>query len=296
MKASWRFCSRLYPEKDLEETVDFIRYLSEFYRDTFTSNLKSTYSELVIFLLTPLAPIVMAECNIPDWMKAVDLIFQKSLKMMTKGRSHGFLLATSAICVGKRDYFLSKWTVLLEIMTSKLRDKTLRVTLLTCLTRLVWTYLYRCSEAITTTHARLDAIVKIIFPSKKLYPSDVPLDSFVLLLHYILGRHWEYGFRLIWTLLNGDSSFTHYDHLTAERISIALRSFSSFLSCIGTGAAENYKPPFPWDMYKLPTGADFPSNYLYTNGYKFLSSNQMLKVSNKYEEAIQKVNRVLGKL
>lgn len=76
---------RLYPENHLDETVDFIKYLSEFYRDVFSSGLKSVYFELLIYLLTPLSPIVVAEVNIPDWMRACENIYGKSQKMISKG-------------------------------------------------------------------------------------------------------------------------------------------------------------------------------------------------------------------
>lgn len=58
--------------------------------------------------------------------------------------------------------------------------------------RLLWVYLYRCSESLTSTRKRLDPHLKSFFQSG-LYPSDLPIEPFVQILHYVMARQLDYG-------------------------------------------------------------------------------------------------------
>ena len=283
---------KLYPEEHLEETVDFIRYMAELYRDSFNSGLKTCYSDLMINLLTPLAPIVSAECNIPEWGKAMEILLGTCQKAIGKGKSYGFLLATAILCVSRRDYFLQKMPGMIETAVPRLKDKVLKSTSFLCIIRLVWVHLHRCTEAITTTYQRLDGIVKLVYPNKKINPADFPLDYFCLLNRMVLHKHWEYGSKLLWTLANGDATFTQMEHLQPERISISIRSLTEFIVI----DQNVLKVGFPCDWECLPSGDAYPDANLFTNAAPVKLSNSATAIPERVKPLALKFNALLGKV
>lgn len=71
----------------------------------------------------------------------------------------------------------------------------MRAFVLNGIMRLIWTYLYRCQESASTTHIRLDNILKHFFPPHRLtvFPSDDALPALIHILHFIVARHFDYG-------------------------------------------------------------------------------------------------------
>lgn len=57
-----------------------------------------------------------AEVNIPSWMKAIEVIYTKATKMSAKPRHLLVVtpLIASCLCVSKRDFFLGKWSPMVE--------------------------------------------------------------------------------------------------------------------------------------------------------------------------------------
>ncbi|KAI8365932.1 cell morphogenesis protein N-terminal, partial [Radiomyces spectabilis] len=155
----------------------------------------------------------VAEVNFPAWAKAVDLVYPRALKMILKPRHTlaGYPLVTTLICVSRKDFFLNNW---LSIVDSYLffffllsygctfyshflryrnfanQDKYTRQLALGCLSRLTWTYLFRCTESTSATFKRLDNIIKTIFPPfrRAIYPSETPLEHFILISYFALMR------------------------------------------------------------------------------------------------------------
>ena len=71
----------------------------------------------------------------------------------------------------------------------------MRVFVLNGMVRLIWTYLYRCQESASTTHMRLDNVLKHFFPPHRLYifPSDDAETALIHIVHFIIARHFDYG-------------------------------------------------------------------------------------------------------
>jgi hypothetical protein len=135
------------------------------------------------------------------------------------------------LCVSKKDYFLAKWFPFAELCLQKLKDRSSRISIFNCILQLVWVYTYRCSEAISTTHKRLDAIVKIFFPpgKKYIFPTETSFSCFISFVHIVGIRHLEYTFNsIIYYLLNIETPPT-IDNISPERIIIAIKSFTFIL-------------------------------------------------------------------
>ncbi|KAI9268780.1 cell morphogenesis protein N-terminal, partial [Sporodiniella umbellata] len=150
----------------------------------------------------------VAEVNFPSWAKAIDLMYPRALKMTLKPRdtSAGYPLITTLLCVSRKDFFAANWLPVLESCYQKLnkvcilsffflavnpfQDKHTRLLVLGCISRLVWTYLFRCTESTSVTYKKLDNIIKTLFPPfrRAVYPSDTPLDHLVLITYFSLMR------------------------------------------------------------------------------------------------------------
>ncbi|KAI8331443.1 cell morphogenesis protein N-terminal, partial [Choanephora cucurbitarum] len=134
-----------------------------------------------------------AEVNFPSWAKAVDLMYPRALKMTLKPRHilAGYPLVTTLLCVSRKEFFTANWTSVLESCFQKFsKDKYTRSMALGCISRLTWTYLFRCVESTPNTFKRLDTIIKTIFPPyrRAVHPSDTPLDHFILITYFALMR------------------------------------------------------------------------------------------------------------
>ena len=159
-------------------------------------------------------------------------------------------LAVTLLCVSPRDYFAAKWWDLCEPILFKLRDKQLKNVALACIARLVWCYVFRCSEPTTNMARKLDVIIRTLFPSgkKAVVPSDTPLETFIQLVRFIGAKHHDYTYKMILhPLLNGDiisksSGLISVEWLQPERMTIAIRSYLAILSDIENKVLT---PPFP---------------------------------------------------
>ncbi|KAI8991092.1 cell morphogenesis protein N-terminal, partial [Mycotypha africana] len=147
--------------------------------------------------------VAVAEVNMPAWANAVDLMYPRALKMTLKPRDMlaGYPLVTTLLCVSRKDYFAANWVSFLEscyqkfskVKEENIQDKYTRLVTLGCVSRLLWTYLFRCTESVSVTYKKVDSIIKTIFPPfrRAIYPSDTPLDHFILITYFSLMRDVE---------------------------------------------------------------------------------------------------------
>ena len=132
--------------------------------------------------------------------------------------------------------------------------------------RLIWTYLYRCQEPSSTTNAKLDTLLKHFFPSKGLsvFPPDENLEPIILIMHYILSRHFEYGRDFCLELIQEpqirNAQSTNIPQLLApERMTTSIRAILLSLHAI-----EREEPTPTWpsssDFSVVPSWDDYPSS------------------------------------
>lgn len=137
--------------------------------------------------------------------------------------------------------------------------------------RLVWVYLNRCTEESSAGITKnLDSIVQVMFPARQrlLNPSDVSLDVFTAILHFILVRQFDYGRELVFQLLSEDrygeggraSSTAVSDYLSnPERMTVAIRAVLLTLQAL---EKDIRTPSFPTscDFSATKYGTDYPSS------------------------------------
>ncbi|PKK71853.1 hypothetical protein RhiirC2_743771 [Rhizophagus irregularis] len=241
---------RIYPSEELEETAEFLQSLAGFLKSAHGVRIKHAYADLFVRLLMPIAGIAESEVNVPAWVKAVEMIYPKAWKMTVKPRHLrvAYPLFTTLLCVSQRDYFLARLNECLSSCYARFKDKSLRQVAMSCVIRLLWTYLYRCYEGTSSTYKRLEEIIKVIFPPgrRSIVPSETNLDLFVQFVQFIGMKHYEFCMKhLIFVLMNSDiltSSKISIDYIMSDRMRIGIRSFMLLLSNIQSSES---KPTFP---------------------------------------------------
>ncbi|KAF9255503.1 hypothetical protein L218DRAFT_912242 [Marasmius fiardii PR-910] len=203
---------KVWPPEAFEDGAEFMESLSKSFAHAHGHRLKSAFAETLVGILHPIGQTAQAETNNPMWAKAIESIYPKAREMSTKPRywNVAFPLLITSLCVSPEVYFRKYWGGCFESVVGKLKEKSLRTPLLNGLTRLIWTYLYRCPESVSTTATKLDSILKHFFPPNRLgvYPSSNAgsygtgggdeshlggLEPFILIVHFVLSRHFEYG-------------------------------------------------------------------------------------------------------
>ena len=132
--------------------------------------------------------------------------------------------------------------------------------------RLLWTYLYRCHEPMSTTSSKIDAVMKHFFPPNRLIvtPHDELLHPFVYIVHFVLSRHFDTGNELCLDLLqervvNSLQSGQLIQGIVPERITIATNAILLSLHLI---EREEPVPSWPssFDFANMPSWEDYPSS------------------------------------
>ncbi|KAI5120892.1 hypothetical protein M0805_002992 [Coniferiporia weirii] len=257
---------KVWPPEAFEEGAEFMEALSKRFEHAHGYRLKIAFAEVLQRLLHPIGKTAQAEVNHPMWAKAIEVIYPKARDMMNKPRywQVAYPLVVTSLCVAPQEYFLKNWIACFEAGLSKLKEKPFRLVVMNGIVRLVWTYLYRCRESISTSTTRLDNILKHFFPPSRLgiYPTDDHLEPLIYIVHFILSRHFDFGSDLVLSLLQEQqikSGLNNISYLLApERTSIALEATLRSLHLL---EKDEVAPTWPSsaDFAALPDMDDYPS-------------------------------------
>ena len=132
--------------------------------------------------------------------------------------------------------------------------------------RLLWTYLYRCHESMSTTSSKIDAVMKHFFPPNRLIvtPHEEHLQPFTYIVHFVLSRHFDIGNELCLDLLqervvNNMQTAQLSQVIAPERITIATNAILLSLNLI---EREEPVPSWPsnFDFSSIPSSNDYPTS------------------------------------
>ncbi|POW16963.1 hypothetical protein PSTT_00788, partial [Puccinia striiformis] len=137
----------------------------------------------------------------------------------------------------------------IEWCTTKLKDKSTRATMMLGIVQLTWSYLHRVREGASALNKRLEPILKTAFPPdrKNVYPSEVSLDTFASLIHFILYWQLDYGTDYVLKSLLTYANDAHENNqglvaqTGAERIMIGITGSLRALTSLEKGE----DPPYP---------------------------------------------------
>ncbi|KAK9766570.1 Cell morphogenesis protein PAG1 [Basidiobolus ranarum] len=241
---------KIYPADALEETADFLQSCGKFFKTTRSMKIKHAYAQVFVEMLAPIAAVALAEVNIQAWIETIDSIYPKAFKMCTKLRHWdvAYPLMSILLCVSRKEFFLSKWWAFMDSCIQRFKDKGSRQMALTCITRLIWVYLNRCTESASNIYKKLETILKTIFPPgrRQINPPDTPLDDFIQTIHFICLWDSNNVMKYVSSTLIGYDDISTLDptieNIYPERTVIAIKAYLLFLSSL---ERSEYRPPFP---------------------------------------------------
>ncbi|ORX97729.1 hypothetical protein K493DRAFT_258703 [Basidiobolus meristosporus CBS 931.73] len=286
---------KIYPADALEETADFLQSCGKFFKTTRSMKIKHAYAQVFVEMLAPIAAVALAEVNIQAWIETIDCIYPKAFKMCTKLRHWdvAYPLMSILLCVSRKEFFLSKWWAFLDSCIQRFKDKGSRQMALTCITRLIWVYLNRCTESANNVYKKLESILKILFPSgrRQINPPDTSLDDFIQIIHYICLWDSNNVMKYISSILIGYDDITALDlsieNIYPERAVIAIKAYLLFLSSL---ERSEYRPPFP----KGDSGYVSDSTCSSQPNTDVLSAQILNRIGQK--DSLEQMNKIMGKV
>lgn len=269
-----------YPLEKFEELAEFMQSLGKFFGKSMNESIIYAYCEVLGNLVLPLANILTAETNHPTWVEAIESIFNKAyqiwnhnMKQSTSsftsssalssnnsnflsGWSYSICLMTSMLAVSRKELFSKAWFEVIEENLFKLKPKVEvfeKTTLITCISRLSWVYLYRLPDSLNNTIKKLDSLFgHLLFNAavtgKKLQwittTNPGLINSLIMLMKIVGYQHLNYMLdnvliRLLKLCFNGFS----LENISSERLVLVVKSYLAIIQSYEKGV----KPSFPTD-------------------------------------------------
>lgn len=249
---------RCEPDEVWAQVCRTLNTLAHFFAEVHGRVMKYAYAELFEQLMLPIAATATSELNMPKWKDLVDTLQRKLSQMLTKADHwpHVYPLQAVLLCVSPIDQFASQWPNLINGVQPRNRERPGRSHVLKAVCRLVWRYLYRCSEPQAAVMKKLDDVVKLVFQGGKrvLISTDLVIaDPLIQLIRIIGYKYRDFCFRnIIFPLMNSDI-FSGQDHnlrienLDPEKTVIAIRAFLAIMSDIEKHEAPSFPTRFECD-------------------------------------------------
>lgn len=160
-----------FPLEMFEESAGFIKSISKFFGLSQNQSIRMAYAEVLSQLLLPLAGDMTAEVNHPTWIEAMTSILSTCKKMQSDSKcwTLAFKLTVAVLCVANAELFSKNWLPLIEKNITKIKSKSLqdRVAFSMGLSRLIWVYLFRCTETLNNTDKTLTKLFSLFLSTKK---------------------------------------------------------------------------------------------------------------------------------
>lgn len=246
---------KMSPEETWDQSCHFMVALGRLFSKCHGARVKAAFCQILEVLLLPIAAKAdKRHLTHSRWSEVLATISPRLSQMFIKPRhwSYAFPLTATLLCVSSPDTFNTQWLQLIQPLHPRLKDRYTRALCLQVMSRLVWTYLYRCSDAGVGAYARkLDEVMKLVLPAGKrtFSATDASLtDPIIQIIRMIGFRYPEYCFRsVIFPLVNADQFTTNKDlkieNLDPDRMVVGIRAFLLVMSDLQKG--EQGRPPFP---------------------------------------------------
>jgi len=245
---------KTYPDDAWDHSCDFMISLARFFSKSHGQRIKYAYCQILDVLLLPIAATASSELSAPKWSEVLITIGQRLAAMMAKPRHWpvAFPLTATLLCVSPVEAFSAQWLQLILPLQSKLKDRLTRASCLQVISRLLWTYLNRCTDAPNTTYRKLEEVVRLVLPpGKKTHTMDPSIvDPLIEIIRIIGFRYQDFCFKtIIFPLINSDLfapgkdvHSVRVDQLEPEKMVIGIRAFLAIMADLEKG--ESGRPPF----------------------------------------------------
>jgi hypothetical protein len=251
---------KTHPDETWDHSCNFMISLGRCFAQSHGQRLKYGYCQILETLLLPIAATATSELNMPRWTEVLGTIGPRLASMFMKPRHWpiAFPLTATLLCVSPVETFSTQWLQLILPLQTKLKDRFARPLCLQAISRLLWTYLYRCNDPVNATAKKLEEILRLVLPTgKKTYISTDPsvAEPLIEIIRIIGYKYPDYCFRtIVFPLINAEL-FTsgrelRVDQLEPERMVIGIRAFLVILSDLEKG--DQGRPPFPQHYSSIP--------------------------------------------
>lgn len=241
------------PEIAWRNTCDFLLTLAELFIASHGQEIKHAYCQALEDLVTPIAASGTPQVNSPKWKEFVNSVNSRLTQMLVKPRhwADAFRLSAVVLCASPNEVFATQWLQVVTSLQAKLKDRTTRAAALQSICRLVWTYLGRTTEPISSTIRKLEDVMKIVLPTgKRSYISTDPIfaEPKVELIRIIGYQYQDFCFRtIVFPLINAEL-FTpgreiKVEQLDPEKMVIGIRAFLAIMADLEK--PEQGRPAFP---------------------------------------------------
>ncbi len=244
---------KLQPESAWSNSCDFFLAMAELFITSHGQDIKHAYCQALEALLTPLAINPTPLVNSQKWKDFSSIVNSRLTQMLVKPRhwAEASRLSSVILCASPTEVFMAQWFQAINLLQAKLKDKGARVVALQSISRLVWTYLDRTTEPVSSTMRKLEDVMKMVLPTGKrssLSADPSYAQPIVELIRIIAYRHQDFCFRNIISPMINSELFTpgreiKVDQLDPEKMVLGIRSFLAILSDMEK--AERPRPHFP---------------------------------------------------
>lgn len=225
------FRIKMAPIEEFEASLKFLQECAEYFLEVRHKSIKYALAGLFVEILVPFASSVKNEVKIPCLKNFVDTLWAQTLDMCSRKKYSIILfpLVTCLLCISQRSFFLTNWTVFLNMCLSNLknRDQKMRRVALESLYRLIWIYMIRLKcESNNITQNRLHSIVEALFPrgGRAVVLRDAPLATFVHIIQFIAQERLDFAMRqIVFDLLSIDRPFKVI--ISPERMNIGIQAY-----------------------------------------------------------------------
>lgn len=248
-----------------KDSCEFLLMLAELFIASHGQDIKHAYCQVLEDLVTPIAANASPQINLPKWKEFLNNVNSRLTQMLVKPRhwAAAFRLSAVVLCASPTEVFASQWLQVVTSLQAKLKDRATRAAALQSICRLVWTYLDRTAEPVSSIIRKLEDVMKIVLPTgKRSYLSTDPVyaEPKVELIRIIGYRYQDFCFKTIISPLINSELFIpgstpgkdiKVEQLDPERTVIGIRAFLAIMEDLEK--AEQGRPPFPQFPYERLT-------------------------------------------
>jgi hypothetical protein len=253
-----------------DQSCDFLVSLGQLFARSHGQKVKSAFCQVLDTLLLPIAATASnSHFNHSKWAEVISNISPRLAQMFVKPRhwQAAFPLTATMVCVSPPETSSSQWLQLILPLQARLKDRSVRLLCLQVISRLLWTYLYRCNDTPSGVTRKLDEVMKLVLPpNKRTYTTaDTAVSGPLIQIIRIVGyKHPEYCFKnIIFPLVNAELFNSNrelkVEQLDPDRMVIGIRAFLAIMADLEKG--DQGRPPFPQDYsWGAPTEQPTPSS------------------------------------
>jgi hypothetical protein len=151
------------------------------------------------------------------------------------------------------------------VLNASYQEKAFRSLVMNGMMRLIWTYMFRCRESLSTSTSKMESLLKNFFPPHRLtiFPPEDHIEPFIYITHFLCSRHFDFGAEFVLNLMQEQAILAQPVSITAvlspEKFAIAIRAVLLSFNLVERDEAVPAWPSSS-DFSGTPPWQDYPSS------------------------------------